>query len=155
MRIRVLAVGTRMPAWVSDGVSEYHKRLPRDFSVDWVDIPSAKRGSDKPEQLRAREALAIQRQLKTDDRLVALDVAGKIMSTEALAACFDDWQSERRGVAIVIGGPDGIDDALLQQADNRWSLGRITLPHPLVRVILAEQLYRAWSINANHPYHRG
>lgn len=155
MRIRVLAVGTRMPAWVNDGVGEYHKRLPRDFSVDWVDIPPAKRGSDKPEQLKAREALAIERQLKADDRIVALDVAGKLVSTEDMARGFDDWQSEGRGLAIIIGGPDGIDPGLLQRADNRWSLGRITLPHPLVRVILAEQLYRAWSINARHPYHRG
>lgn len=155
MRIRVLAVGTRMPAWVNDGVSEYHKRLPREFSVDWVEIPPAKRGTDTPEQLKAREALAIQRQLKSEDRIIALDVAGKLVSTEYVAQSFHDWQSERRGAAIIIGGPDGIDDGLLRRADNRWSLGRITLPHPLVRVILAEQLYRAWSINAHHPYHRG
>ena len=155
MRIRVLAVGTRMPAWVNDGVDEYHKRLPRDFSVDWVDIPPAKRGSDKPEQLKAREAQAIERQLKADDRIIALDVAGKLVSTEDMARGFHDWQLEGRGLAMIIGGPDGIDPGLLQRADNRWSLGRITLPHPLVRVILAEQLYRAWSINARHPYHRG
>lgn len=155
MRIRVVAVGTRMPAWVSEGVNEYQKRLPRDFSVDWIEIPPAKRNGERPEQLKAKEANAISRQLKSDDRIIALDVAGKALSTEDMATSFQQWQLERRTAVIVIGGPDGLDDELLHRADNRWSLGRITLPHPLVRVILAEQLYRAWSINAQHPYHRG
>jgi len=155
MRIRVLAVGTRMPAWVTDGVGEYHKRLPREFSVDWIEIPPAKRGSDKPAQLKAKESHVIERHLKAEERIIALDVGGKPVSTEDIARSFSDWQAEGGAAAIIIGGPDGIDAGLLQRADTRWSLGRVTLPHPLVRVILAEQLYRAWSINARHPYHRG
>lgn len=154
MRIRVLAVGTRMPAWVVEGVNEYQKRLPREFQVAWQELPPAKRQGEAPERLMAREAESISRQLKDQDLIVALDVQGKLISTEAMAATLSDWQMEGRSLAIVIGGPDGIDPQLLARADRRWSLGRVTLPHPLVRVILAEQLYRAWSINANHPYHR-
>ncbi len=154
MRIRVLAVGTRMPAWVNEGVAEYHKRLPREFQVDWREISPAKRQGDSPARLMASEADAITRQLKSGDSLVALDVAGKAVSTEDMAANFRDWEMTGRSAAIVIGGPDGLAPELLSRADRRWSFGKITLPHPLVRVILAEQLYRAWSINANHPYHR-
>jgi len=86
---------------------------------------------------------------------VILDVAGQVISTEQMAATFAEYQMTGTGIAIVIGGPDGVAPELLAQASQRWSLGRITLPHPLVRVVLAEQLYRAWSINARHPYHRG
>lgn len=154
MRIRVLAVGTRMPAWVNDGVTEYAKRLPREFQVSWTEVPPAKRQGELPDKLKAREAQAIRRQLKQDDRLVALDVQGTPVSTEDMARKFESWQMDGRDVAILIGGPDGIAPDLLADAEARWSLGRITLPHPLVRVVLAEQLYRAWSINAQHPYHR-
>ena len=108
----------------------------------------------KEKRKKAKEAAAITRQLKADNRLVALDVAGEIISTEKLASRFQQWQMEPQPLTIIIGGPDGLSDGLLSQADQCWSLGRITLPPPLVRVILAEQLYRAWSINANHPYHR-
>lgn len=154
MRIRVLAVGTRMPSWVTEGVAEYQKRLPRDFPVEWIEIPPAKRQGESADRLMAKEADAIRKHLKADDRLVALDVRGTTVSTEQMAACFADWQMDGRNLALIIGGPDGIDPALLRESEARWSFGRITLPHPLVRVVLAEQLYRAWSINAQHPYHR-
>ena len=154
MRLRVLAVGTRMPAWVIDGVAEYDRRMPRDFQVNWIEIPPAKRQGDSAEKLQKREAETIRRQLKSSDCLVALDVRGKLVSTEDMAAQFAAWQMDGCNVSLLIGGPDGIATDLLSGADAKWSLGRITLPHPLVRVILAEQLYRAWSINAQHPYHR-
>ena len=154
MRIRVLAVGTRMPEWVQTAVSEYSKRLPRDFRVDWVEIPPAKRQGDNREKFRAQESIAIKKQLKDDETLVALDVQGSLVKTEDMAKSFTVSRQEGTPMAILIGGPDGIDGDLLRRADARWSLGRITLPHPLVRVVLAEQLYRAWSINARHPYHR-
>ena len=154
MRIRILAVGTRMPAWVTEGVNEYQKRLPRDFQVTWLEIPPAKRQGESADRLMAREAEAIGKQLRDNERLVALDVQGKVISTEDMASCFSNWQMDGADLAVLIGGPDGIAPALLAKADARWSLGRITLPHPLVRVVLAEQLYRAWSINAQHPYHR-
>jgi 23S rRNA (pseudouridine1915-N3)-methyltransferase len=155
MRIRVLAVGTRMPAWVNEGVAEYEKRLPREFQLEWVEVPPAKRQGERTELLLAKESESLQRQLKPAEQLVILDVAGQVISTEQMAATFAEYQMTGTGIAIVIGGPDGVAPELLAQASQRWSLGRITLPHPLVRVVLAEQLYRAWSINARHPYHRG
>jgi len=155
MRIRVLAVGTRMPAWVNEGVAEYEKRLPREFQLEWVEVPPAKRQGERTELLLAKEAESLQRQLKPAEQLVVLDVAGQVISTEQMAATFAEYQMTGKGIAMVIGGPDGVAPELLAQASQRWSLGRITLPHPLVRVVLAEQLYRAWSINARHPYHRG
>ncbi|EED35495.1 conserved hypothetical protein TIGR00246 [Luminiphilus syltensis NOR5-1B] len=154
MAIRVLAVGAKMPRWVDTGVDEYQKRLPRDFKVSWHSIPPAKRQGDAPQRLMAAEADAIRRQIKPREHLVVLDVGGTLVSTEAIAAQIARWQLNGESAAIVIGGPDGIDPELGQSATAQWSLGRITLPHPLVRVILAEQLYRAWSINAQHPYHR-
>lgn len=154
MRIRVLAVGTRMPPWVAAGVSEYGKRLPRDFRVEWVEIAPAKRQGDNSDKFKAQEAIALSKQIKDDDTVVALDVQGSLVRTEDMAESFSMSQHKGASMAILIGGPDGIDADLLSRADARWSLGRITLPHPLVRVVLAEQLYRAWSINARHPYHR-
>ena len=154
MRIRVLAVGTRMPSWVSAGVDEFVRRLPREFSVTWQEVAPAKRQGDSAEKLMAKEAQVINRQLKADERIVALDVAGSVVSTEDMAAQICDWQMIGQPVSILIGGPDGLDPSLLKRASAKWSFGRITLPHPLVRVVLAEQLYRAWSINNNHPYHR-
>ena len=154
MRIRVLAVGGRMPDWIVAGVGEYDKRLPRDFRVEWLDIPPARRQGDDPRKFRAQEARAIRKQLKPGETVVALDVAGQLISTEAMAGQFADCQREGAAMAILIGGPDGLEADLVASADRRWSLGRITMPHPLVRVVLAEQLYRAWSIIAHHPYHR-
>ncbi len=143
-----------MPPWVAAGVSEYCKRLPRDFRVEWVEIAPAKRQGDNGDKFRAQEAIALRKQIKDDESVVALDVQGSLVRTEDMAESFTVSQQEGASMAILIGGPDGIDADLLQRADARWSLGRITLPHPLVRVVLAEQLYRAWSINARHPYHR-
>ena len=155
MRLRVLAVGTRMPGWVQTAVDEYCKRLPRESRIDWVEIPPAKRqGGGRPEQFRAQEAELVRRHLKTGTHLLSLDVAGKAVSTEEIAGHLKDWQMQGERVALLIGGPDGIDAQLLRDSRYRWSLGRITMPHPLVRVVLAEQLYRAWSLNAGHPYHR-
>tara|TARA_B110000503_G_scaffold38022_1_gene62349 strand:+ start:128 stop:562 length:435 start_codon:yes stop_codon:yes gene_type:complete len=143
-----------MPSWVTAGVDEYVRRLPREFSVTWQEVPPAKRQGDSAETFMAKEAQFISRQLKTDERIVALDVTGSVVSTEDMAAQISEWQMTGQSVSILIGGPDGLDPSLLKRASAKWSFGRITLPHPLVRVVLAEQLYRAWSINNNHPYHR-
>jgi 23S rRNA (pseudouridine1915-N3)-methyltransferase len=155
MRLRVLAIGQKMPAWVDQGVEEYTRRMPREISVEWLDIPPAKRGSATPEKYRAQEAEAIEAKLNGEDYVVALDISGKAVSTELIAERFDQWQMQGEQISIVIGGPDGLHPNILKGAKERWSLGQITLPHPLVRVILAEQLYRAWSVQAGHPYHRG
>ena len=155
MRLRVLAIGQKMPAWVDQGVEEYARRMPREISVEWLDIPPAKRGSATREKYRVQEAEAIEAKLSGKDDVVALDISGKAVSTELIAERFDQWQMQGEQISIVIGGPDGLHPNILKGAKERWSLGQITLPHPLVRVILAEQLYRAWSVQAGHPYHRG
>mgnify|MGYP001256448786 FL=1 len=155
MRLRVLAIGQKMPAWVDQGVEEYARRMPREISVEWLDIPPAKRGSATREKYRVQEAEAIEAKLSGKDYVVALDICGKAVSTELIAERFDQWQMQGEQISIVIGGPDGLHPNILKGAKERWSLGQITLPHPLVRVILAEQLYRAWSVQAGHPYHRG
>ena len=155
MRLRVLAIGQKMPAWVDQGVEEYARRMPREISVEWLDIPPAKRGSATREKYRVQEAEAIEAKLSGKDYVVALDISGKAVSTELIAERFDQWQMQGEQISIVIGGPDGLHPHILKGAKERWSLGQITLPHPLVRVILAEQLYRAWSVQAGHPYHRG
>ena len=155
MRLRVLAVGQKMPAWVSQGVEEYTRRMPRDFSVEWLDVPPAKRGTSSSSQYQEQEAEAILSRLSKSGQMVALDVAGQEISTEMIAERFGHWQMQGEQISFVIGGPDGLHQTILQRAKERWSFGRITLPHPLVRVILAEQLYRAWSVQAGHPYHRG
>jgi len=155
MRLRVLAIGQKMPAWVDQGVEEYARRMPREISVEWLDIPPAKRGSATREKYRVQEAEAIEAKLSGKDYVVALDICGKAVSTELIAERFDQWQMQGEQISIVIGGPDGLHPNILKGAKERWSLGQVTLPHPLVRVILAEQLYRAWSVQTGHPYHRG
>jgi len=154
MRLRVLAVGNKMPAWVDEGVSEYVKRMPREVNVEWLEVPMAKRGTASVTRYQEQEAEAIRARLQEGEHLVVLHVAGKPVSTEAIAARFERWQMQGQRVSLVIGGPDGLHESLLHEATEQWSLGQITLPHPLVRVILAEQFYRAWSLLAGHPYHR-
>ena len=156
MRLTVIAVGTRMPPWVEQGVQEYSRRLPRELGLTWREIPLAQRGkTDRPQQLRAREGEAILRTVPAGDSVIALDVEGRQRSTEQLAEQLRQWQMSGQDYSLLIGGPDGLSDACLERAQQRWSLGPLTLPHPLVRIILAEQLYRAWTITINHPYHRG
>ena len=155
MRIHLLAVGTRMPSWVVEGYREYTRRLPRECSLHLVEIPPAKRHKSMTvEQARQQEGQALLAALPKDCKVVALDVRGKPWSTETLAAQLDDWLLSGRDVALLVGGPDGLSDACLERANQRWSLSALTYPHALVRIVLAEQLYRAWTINTGHPYHR-
>lgn len=155
MRISIIAVGTRMPAWVDAGVQEYGKRMPRELKLQWREIPLARRGRDNnSEKLRAREGEQMLRAVPAGDQLIALDVRGKRLSTEQLAARLGDWQMSGDSYSLLIGGPDGLSEEVLRRARQRWSLSDLTLPHPLVRILLAEQLYRAWTITVNHPYHR-
>lgn len=154
VRVRVLAVGNKMPVWVEQGVAEYSRRMPREISVEWLDLPLAKRGTGSADSYRKQEAEFIQSKLNQDEDLIALDVQGQAVSTEKIADRLADWQMRGRRVCLVIGGPDGLHQSLLSMASERWSFGRMTLPHTLIRVILAEQLYRAWSLQSGHPYHR-
>ncbi len=155
MQFVVSAVGQRMPAWVQAAWSEYARRFPRGFSLDLCEIPLAKRSrSADIESLRTREGEALLASVPSGFRVIALDERGKQWSTEELAGQLERWMREEHGVCFLIGGPDGLSQQCRQQAQNLWSLGRLTLPHPVVRAILAEQIYRAWSITRHHPYHR-
>ena len=129
--------------------------MPRELGLQWKELPLAQRGKGtSPEQLREREGEQILKAIAPGDRIVALDVRGKALSTPQLATQLADWQMSGDNFSLLIGGPDGLSDACLQRAERRWSLSDLTLPHPLVRILLAEQLYRAWTITVNHPYHR-
>ncbi len=155
MRISVLAVGTRMPDWVTEAVSLYSERLPRELKLEWREIPLAQRDKrSRPSQLRDREGEALLKALPQGDRVIALAIEGRQLSTVQLAGQLRDWQMSGDNYSLLIGGPDGLAPECLERAERRWSLSDLTLPHPLVRVLLAEQLYRAWTITVNHPYHR-
>lgn len=155
MRVRLLAVGTRMPGWVNEGVEEYRKRLPRDFTLEIEEIPPGQRGKNADTaRAVAVEAKRIRERLRGDELTVALEVGGKAWSTERLAKQAEAWRLEGRDVVLLVGGPDGLAPELSAAADQRWSLSPLTLPHPLVRIVLAEQLYRAWTLMVGHPYHR-
>jgi 23S rRNA (pseudouridine1915-N3)-methyltransferase len=155
MDINLIAVGTRMPAWVSEGYREYARRLPRDFSLSLTEItPGQRTRSSAPRRAVSEEGKRMLAATRSGQRLVALDVRGRSWSTEQLAEQLARWRLDGRDVGLLVGGPDGLAPECLHSAELHWSLSPLTLPHPLVRVVLAEQLYRAWSILSGHPYHR-
>ena len=155
MRLRILAIGTKMPDWVESGCIEYLKRLPSELRVEIVELPLGQRGKGADIQRAiAREGEAMLKAIGERDQVIALEVTGKPWSTEDLAMKLQHWQGSGDNVSLLVGGPDGLAPGCLARANSRWSLSALTLPHPLVRIVLAEQLYRAWSINAGHPYHR-
>jgi 23S rRNA (pseudouridine1915-N3)-methyltransferase len=155
MRISIIAVGAKMPQWVEQACADYLRRLPREWSVRVVEVAQARLGRQAtPALILQDEAGRICPQLPAAARVVALDVQGKAWSTAELAQQLQAWQMDGRDVALLIGGPEGLANEVLEQAEQRWSLSRLTFPHPLVRVMLLEQLYRGWSILNNHPYHR-
>jgi 23S rRNA (pseudouridine1915-N3)-methyltransferase len=144
-----------MPKWVTEGYQEYAKRLPRECSLVLKEIDPAKRNkSAKPQQMMEEEAKRIQAAIPKGAHVVALDVLGKSWSTETLSENMKDWLQGGQDIALLIGGPDGLSPSCLQLARQRWSLSALTMPHPLVRVLLAEQLYRGWTLIQGHPYHR-
>ena len=156
MRVRLIAVGRRMPAWVETGYAEYSKRLPSECALSVVEIEPGQRGKGSgAERARADEGTRMLKAIPKGARVVALDGAGDPWSTEALAEQLRTWMAGGRDLALLVGGPDGLAEPCLARADQRWSLSRLTFPHPLVRVIVAEQLYRAWTLVQGHPYHRG
>ena len=144
-----------MPGWVEAGVSEYRKRLPADIQLDIRELPLGKRGKNTDiRRAVTQEGEAMLAAVGKGDRIVALDVKGRSISTESLSNSLDQWRMDGDNVSILVGGPDGLASECLSAAAEKWSLSAMTLPHPLVRVMFAEQLYRAWTILANHPYHR-
>jgi 23S rRNA (pseudouridine1915-N3)-methyltransferase len=144
-----------MPDWVKAGCNEYSKRMPAELRIESVDIPLGSRGKNQPKAKAIEtESQGLLRAINNNDFVVALDVLGQSMSTEKLAKQLDNWQMNGQNVCLMVGGPDGLSSQCLARANLRWSLSDLTLPHPLVRIVLMEQLYRAWTINNNHPYHR-
>lgn len=154
MKLRLLAVGQKMPGWVDAGYAEYAQRMPPEARLELVELPLAQRSKSRPVERAVREEGERMLAAAGNDRLIALDVRGKAWSTEQLAGELEQWLQDGRDVALAVGGPDGLSEDVLARAERRWSLSPLTLPHPLVRIVLAEQLYRAVSILKGHPYHR-
>lgn len=142
-----------MPAWVTAGFSDYAGRMPRECRLELDEIPLGQR-SGKDGRAVAQEGERMLRRLADGGRLVALDVGGRALDTAGLARRLEGWLQDGRDVAFAVGGPDGLAPAVLERAEWRWSLSPLTLPHGLVRIVLAEQLYRATTVLAGHPYHR-
>lgn len=152
MELVVAAVGTRMPTWVAAGWREYARRMPPQLPLSLVEIaPAGRSGGASAAMAEGRQ---LEQKLPERARLVALEVTARPWSTEHLAARLEDWRLEADPVWFLIGGAEGLSPRLLERAAEHWSLGPLVLPHMLVRVIVAEQLYRAWTLLSGHPYHR-
>lgn len=159
MKLRILSIGHKMPNWVQQGFEEYLKRIQPMISVEMVELPPAKRSkTPSPAEIdkyKAIEATTILNAKHPKERLWLLEVKGKMLSTEHLSNKLSVAMQDGADIALVIGGADGVSPEILQAADFKWSLSELTLPHPLVRIIVIEQLYRAMSLINHHPYHRG
>ena len=154
MRLRIIAVGQRMPKWIDEGFAEYAKRMPREYALEPVILKASPRDRGKSvKQMLAAEAAQI-RAACGNDRIIALDERGNPWSTHDLAAKLSRWREDDASVAFAIGSADGLDEAFKRDANERLAVSSMTLPHGLVRIVLAEQLYRAASLIAGHPYHR-
>ena len=155
MKIYLIAVGKKMPEWINAGYSEFSKRMPPELQINLIEItPSTRNKSTSLEKNIKEEGERIQSAIPDNSKLIVLDEKGKDFSSIALSKEMESWLPMGQDISIVIGGADGIDPVIKQQADEQWSLSSLTLPHALVRVVVAEQLYRAWSIMKGHPYHR-
>ena len=154
MKLTLLSVGDKLPGWANTAVAEYLKRMPREARVELVEVKPDKRAGQSADSIKANEAARLIDKLPAGNLLVALDEHGREVTTRELADLLARWMADGRDVALVIGGADGLAPALLDKAALKLSLSRLTLPHALARVLLAEQLYRAVSLLNNHPYHR-
>lgn len=155
MKLHILAVGHKMPDWISTGFDEYAKRMPPELRIELREIkPELRSGGRSAESVMASELVRLEAALPKGPRVIALDERGRDWTTMQLAQALPAWQQDGRDVAFVIGGADGLDPAFKARAELLLRISSLTLPHGMVRVLLAEQLYRAWSITQNHPYHR-
>lgn len=156
MKVNLIAIGNKMPGWVDVASDDFVKRLPAEIKINSILLPLIKRGKnpDIPRIIRD-ESRKILGAVPKGSLLVVLDVLGRSVTTKKFSGMLETWLQQGQDISIVIGGPDGVSDELLSKASVKLSLSTLTFPHPLVRVILLEQIYRAWSIINNHPYHRG
>lgn len=155
MRIRLITVGTKMPDWVTQGFTEYQKRLNQDVQLELVEIPAGKRGKNADvKRILEKEGEQILNALHPSEHIIALDVKGKRFTTEKLSQRLNELMHNGQPVALLVGGPEGLAPECRNKAHEKWSLSDLTLPHPLVRIVIAEQLYRSWSLLKGHPYHR-
>ena len=155
MKIQLVAVGTKMPAWVEAGYKEYARRFPKDMPLELIEISAGKRGKNADiKRILEQEGVKTMQVIPKGNRIVTLEVTGKPWTTEQLAVELDKWKHDGRDVSLLIGGPEGLAPECIAASEQNWSLSPLTLPHPMVRVVVAESLYRAWSVTTNHPYHR-
>ena len=155
MKIHLIAIGQRMPEWVNTAYHEYAKRLPSDYALMLKALPAEKRSKQSnPKTILQKESEALLVACPTNAHIIALDRLGKAIDTRILASHLQSWHDQSQDIALLIGGPEGISSTCLQKARTVWSLSKLTLPHPLARILIAEQIYRAFSILSNHPYHR-
>ncbi|PHH57126.1 23S rRNA (pseudouridine(1915)-N(3))-methyltransferase RlmH [Coxiella burnetii] len=155
MKINVVAVGKRLPAWIKAGFQSYADRLPRDFDLNLIEIVAFKRskGADL-KKIMLQESQQLIDAVPKESEIIVLDRLGEEVDTPTLAQKLSQWRHENRSISLLIGGPEGLSATCIDKARWVWSLSALTLPHALARVIVAEQIYRAWSIITNHPYHR-
>jgi 23S rRNA (pseudouridine1915-N3)-methyltransferase len=155
MQIHLITIGNNMPLWVQQGFTEYAKRLPRECELVLKEIPAGKRGKNSDvTRIVKEEGDKMLAALPPRAHLVTLDIPGKAWTTPDLAVNLKIWLESGQNIALLVGGPEGLADAVKERANQSWSLSNLTLPHPMVRIVVAEQIYRAWSILNNHPYHR-
>ncbi|MBL4647581.1 MAG: 23S rRNA (pseudouridine(1915)-N(3))-methyltransferase RlmH [Gammaproteobacteria bacterium] len=155
MKINLIAIGNRMPIWVNKAYQTYATRLPHDNQLNLIEIATSKRTKNCViNKILIKEGEQILGAIEKRDKVIALDERGKLWNTLQLAEQLQQWREQSSYVTLLIGGPDGLAESCKQRASEHWSLSPLTLPHPLVRVIVAEQLYRAWTIINHHPYHR-
>ena len=155
MRIHLIAVGTRMPGWVETAYADYAVRLPHECRLELIEIAPAQRGKNTDiARAKQQEGEKILKAIPRDSLVIALDEHGRQLGSVDWSTELKAWMQSGRDTCLLVGGPDGHAPAVLSRADQKWSLSRLTLPHALVRVLVAEQLFRAWSLLANHPYHR-
>lgn len=155
MVIHFIVVGQKMPKWVLEGYAEYTKRLPKSCSIKLVELPMAIRGkTSSVETNKQQEAKRIEAVIPKGAKIIVLDEYGKQTTTLQFSEKLKDWLGSGQDIALIVGGPDGLSEEVLQKAEWKWGLSKLTLPHPMVRILVAEQVYRAWSVLQNHPYHR-
>lgn len=155
MQIDLIAVGKKMPTWIESGFKEYAKRLPKNINFKLIEItPATRSKNNNADNYKQKEQEKIEAVLSTKSIIIALDERGKSINSQQLANQLQSWNDDNQHISLIIGGADGLSEPLKKKATQLWSLSAMTLPHGLVRVMIAEQIYRAWSITQNHPYHR-